>query len=154
MNRAEKAKELFKTGLNCSQSVVTAFADVLGLSKTAAARLSCGLGGGVGRQREVCGAVCGAATVLGFLFGGEDGRDKLSAYKKVQEFSNEFKRKNGSIICRELLGLSNEQKNVPVPEARTAEYYKKRPCAELVFDAVKILEAMLNGENDTGERNA
>ena len=89
--------------------------------------------------------------ILGFVFGGEDGKDKLSAYKKVQEFSNEFKSRNGSIICRELLGLSKEQKIVPVPEARTAAYYKKRPCADLVFDAADILENMLDrkdGETD------
>lgn len=149
LKKAEKAKELFKTGLNCSQAVVTAFADVLGLSEIQAARLSCGLGGGVGRQREVCGAVCGAAMVLGFVFGKEDGRDKLSAYEKVQEFSAEFKKKNGSIICRELLGLDSDGKIVPKPEERTAEYYQKRPCADLVFDAAEILENMLKqGETD------
>lgn len=152
MNRQEKAKELFKAGLNCSQSVAAAFADIIGLSETQAAKLSCGLGGGIGRQREVCGAVCGAAMILGFVFSSDDGKDKLSAYKKVQEFSNEFKNRNGSIICRELLGLSKEQKIVPVPEARTPEYYQKRPCADLVFDAAEILKKMLDRKD--GEINA
>ncbi len=150
LKRSEKAKEFFKTGLNCSASVVSAFSDVLGLSEAQAARLSCGLGGGVGRQREVCGAVCGAATVLGFVFGGEDGRNKLSAYEKIQEFSKEFKDRNKFIVCRELLGLDPNGKIVPKPEERTNEYYKKRPCADLVFDAAEILEKMLfeNGENN------
>lgn len=144
--RAEKAKEFFETGLNCSQSVVCAFADILGLSAARCARLSCGLGGGVGRQREVCGAVSGAAIVLGFVFGGEDGREKKAAYEKVRAFSEKFKRKNGSIVCRELLGLEKGAFDSPVPSERTAEYYKKRPCAELVFDAAEILENILERE--------
>lgn len=147
LKRPEKARALFKTGLNCSQSVVAAFADLLGLEETAAARLSAGLGGGVGRQREVCGAVSGAAMVLGFLFGGEDGRDKKAAYEKVREFSAEFKRRNCSIVCRELLGLAENAHEGAAPAERTAEYYKKRPCADLVFDAAEILEGMI-GESE------
>ena len=143
LKKSEKARELFKTGLNCSQSVVAAFADVLGLSEQMAARLSAGLGGGVGRQREVCGAVSGAAMVLGFVFGGEDGKDKKRAYEKVREFSDEFKRRNRFIVCRELLGLDEKKEESAAPAERTAEYYKKRPCADLVFDAAEILEAML-----------
>ena len=154
MKRSEKAKELFKTGLNCSQSVVAAFADELGLSKTQAAKLSCGLGGGVGRQREVCGAVCGAAIILGFFFGGENGKDKMSAYSAVQQFSEEFKKQNRSIICRELLGLSGEVKIVPSPEARTEAYYKKRPCADLVGNAASITEKILFENGFLGEKNA
>lgn len=143
LKKSEKARELFKTGLNCSQSVVAAFADVLGLSEQTAARLSAGLGGGVGRQREVCGAVSGAAMVLGFVFGGEDGKDKKRAYEKVREFSDEFKRRNRFIVCRELLGLDEKKEESAAPAERTAEYYKKRPCADLVFDTAEILEAML-----------
>lgn len=143
LKRAEKAKGFFKTGLNCSQSVVCAFSDVLGLSEQICARLSCGLGGGVGRQREICGAVSGTATILGFVFGGEDGRNKKAAYEKVREFSDEFKKRNGSLICRELLGLEKGLNESFVPSERTAEYYKKRPCADLVFDAAEILEQIL-----------
>lgn len=145
LKRAERARELFKTGLNCSQSVVASFADVIELDETAAARLSAGLGGGVGRQREVCGAVCGAAMILGFVFSGEDGRDKKTAYEKVREFSEEFKRRNRSIVCRELLGLDKTLSESATPSERTAEYYKKRPCADLVFDAAEILEGILDG---------
>lgn len=145
LKKSEKARELFKTGLNCSQSVVAAFADVLGLSEQTAARLSAGLGGGVGRQREVCGAVSGAAMVLGFVFGGEDGKDKKRAYEKVREFSDEFKRRNRFIVCRELLGLDKTLSESATPSERTAEYYKKRPCADLVFGAAEILEGILDG---------
>ena len=139
LKKAEKARELFKTGLNCSQSVVAAFADVLGLSEQTAARLSAGLGGGVGRQREVCGAVSGAAMVLGFVFGGEDGKDKKRAYEKVREFSDEFKRRNRFIVCRELLDGLGVNSN-PTPEPRTAEYYKKRPCVKFVMTAARLID--------------
>ena len=143
LKRAERAKNLFETGLNCSQSVIACFADVLGLSETAAAKLSAGLGGGVGRQREVCGAVSGAAMVLGFVFGGADGTDKKRAYEKVREFSDEFKKRNRFIVCRQLLGLDEKERDSAAPAERTAEYYKRRPCADLVFDAAEILEGML-----------
>lgn len=147
MKRAEKARELFLSGLNCSQSVVAAFSDILGLSENAAARLSTGLGGGVGRQREVCGTVSGAAMVLGFVFGGEDATQKAKAYEKVREFSEEFKKRNRFIVCRQLLGLDESVKESSTPDERTAEYYKKRPCVELVSDAAEILEAMLCENN-------
>lgn len=143
LKRAQRAKELFKTGLNCSQSVVGAFADVIGLDETQAVKLSAGLGGGVGRQREVCGAVSGAAVILGFVFSGESGTDKKRAYEKVREFSDEFRRRNRFIVCRELLGLDESAKEGAVPSERTAQYYEKRPCGDLVFDAAEILEAML-----------
>ena len=81
--------------------------------------------------------------VLGFVFGGEDGKDKKRAYEKVREFSDEFKRRNRFIVCRELLGLDEKKEESAAPAERTAEYYKKRPCADLVFDAAEILEAML-----------
>ncbi len=130
-------------GFNCSQSVVVAFADLIGLSETAAARVSAGLGGGVGRQREVCGAVSGAAMVLGFVFSGEKGENKAKAYEKVREFSDEFKKRNRFIVCRQLLGLEEGLSESAVPSERTEQYYKKRPCAELVFDAAEILEGIL-----------
>lgn len=145
MNRAKKAEELFMTGLNCAQSVAAAFADVMELSETAAAKLACGLGGGVGRQREICGAVSGAAMVLGFVFGGENGENKKAAYEKVRAFSQRFREKNGSMICRELLSLSQGAEEDATPQERTNEYYEKRPCAKLVCDAAEILEAMLDG---------
>lgn len=143
MSYADKAKEIFKTGCNCSQAVFAAFSDVLGIDETMAKRVSVGLGGGVGRMREVCGAVSGGAMVLGMIYGGENGEDKGSAYAKVQDFANEFKKESGSIICREILALDKEKKETPKPDERTEQYYKVRPCADKVYDAAKIIEQMI-----------
>lgn len=143
MNRGEKAEELFKTGLNCSQAVFVAFCDVIGMDENTAKKTSVGLGGGVGRLREICGAVSGAAMIIGFLYGGDDGSDKAGAYEKVREFAESFKERNRFLVCRELRGLDKSIKESPVPDERTQEYYKIRPCARLVFDAAEILEAKL-----------
>lgn len=136
-NREQLAEELFKSGLNCSQSVFGAFAADYSIAPDLAAKISCGLGGGVGRMREVCGAVTGASLVLGLKYG----EDKTTTYPFVQRFCDLFKAQCGSIVCRELLeGTSATQGGQP--EERTKEYYAKRPCAELVKLAVRILEDM------------
>lgn len=138
--KAETAKELFLSGCNCSQSVFCAFAGDYGLDGEAARKVACGLGGGIGRMREVCGAVSGAALVFGL----EYGEDKMRTYAEVQEFCARFKGEVGSIICRELLeGAHVVAETGGAPEARTGEYYRKRPCAELVELAAGILEGML-----------
>lgn len=123
----EKAAALFATGLNCAQSVYCAFAEELGMDAETAAKVSAGLGGGVGRLREVCGAVTGATLVLGMKYG----PDKTAVYEKVQEFAAIFKQEMGSIICRDLLAGTGATSG-GAPESRTPEYYKKRPCAEIV----------------------
>ena len=143
MTYADKAKRIFEEGFNCSQAVVAAFSDVIGIDEETAKRMSTGLGGGVGRLREVCGAVSGAAMVLGYVFGGEKGEDKKTAYEKVQEFAEGFKKDEGSIICREILGLDKSKKETATPDVRTAEYYRVRPCAEKVYEATRIVEEML-----------
>lgn len=137
MNRIEKAETLFTSGCNCSQAVFTAFADEFGMDETLAKRVSCGLGGGVGRMREVCGAVTGAAMVLGMRLGPE----KTAAYPAIQEFCAKFKAETGSIVCRELLEGTGATTG-GAPEVRTPAYYAKRPCVELVKIAVQILEEM------------
>lgn len=136
MNKKEYAESLFKSGYNCSQSVAVAFAEEAGLDKEMVARLTIGFGGGVGRMREVCGAVSGMAFVISALYN----EDKGSIYERVQEVANEFRRENGSVVCRELLGLSIKGADSPVPEPRTDAYYKKRPCVELVGMSADILE--------------
>lgn len=136
MNKQEYAESLFKSGYNCSQAVAAAFADETGLDKELIAQLTTGFGGGIGRMREVCGTVSGMAFVISALYK----EDKASIYARVQEVAEEFRRENGSIICRELLGLSIKGADSPVPEPRTNTYYKKRPCAELVGMAADILE--------------
>lgn len=143
MTRAEKARENFFNGYNCSQAVFVAFADLVGLDELTAKRVSMGFGGGMGRLREVCGAVSGAAMVLGALYGGDDASDRASAYAKIQQFAAAFKEKNNTIICRELLGLDKNAKQSPIPDARSSEYYKTRPCPDKVYEAAQILEEML-----------
>ena len=134
MDRAEKAEMLFMSGLNCAQSVFCAFADEFGMDVATAQRVSCGLGGGVGRMREVCGAVTGATLVIGM----RHGPDKANVYPVVQEFCRRFREECGSIVCRELLeGTGATQGGAAEP--RTDAYYRKRPCVELVKTAARLL---------------
>lgn len=144
MDRREKAQKYFKQGFNCAQSVVMAYHDLTGLTEEESARLASSFGGGLGRMREVCGAVSGMAIVAGILFGYDDPKAPGAVqehYALVQRLAGEFKERNGSIVCRELLGDRSPLRSAPEP--RTEEYYKKRPCVELVGDAVEILSRYL-----------
>ena len=132
----------FMKGYNCSQSVVLAFADMLPVNESDLLKMASSFGGGMGRLREVCGSVSGMFIVIGLLYGydgPETGPVKAEHYKRVQELAHRFEEKHGSIVCRELLGL-NVKREAPIPEARTKEYYKKRPCPEIIGDAAEILE--------------
>ncbi len=145
MDHGEKAEKLFKEGCNCAQSVLCAFEDVTGIERETAAKLASSFGGGLGRMREVCGAVSGAAMVLGLAKGYSDPEDfdaKKAHYALIQEFAARFKEQNGSIICRELLSGSGAS-NGFTPERRTDGYYQKRPCAELCRCAAEIVEGLL-----------
>lgn len=146
MTRKEKAAELFLQGFNCSQAVFTAYCDRFGIDEDTAKKISAGLGGGVGRQREVCGAVSAGAMVIGSIcsatYGG-DSESKKKNYELVREFCNRFKEKHGTIICREMLKISAEKKESAMPDHRTAEYYKNRPCLLVVEDAAEILSEMI-----------
>lgn len=139
--RVEKAKTLFKQGFNCSQSVFAACADIYGIEDEALAlRLSASFGGGIGRMRQTCGAACGMFMLAGMENGSAvvgDAEGKKQNYALVQNLAEKFKRENGSLICSELLGIAPKPQE-PTPEARTEEYYKKRPCAEMVASAVRI----------------
>lgn len=142
MNHEEKAKELFKEGYNCAQSVFAAFCEEMDIDFSTALKLSSSFGGGMGRLREVCGAVSGMFMVAGVLFGYDDPKDqniKAEHYRRIQNLAKEFRQEDKSIICRELLGIEGTSDS-PVPEARTAEYYAKRPCIDLIGDAAKIME--------------
>ncbi len=146
MTEKEKAGQLFLEGYNCSQSVFTAFSHRFGINEETAKKISAGLGGGVGRQREVCGAVSAAAMVLGCIAAPTDGSDsdsKKHNYELVREFSEKFSAIHGSIICRDMLKGTEKNKNA-VPDERTAEYYKSRPCLKAVEDAAEILMQMIN----------
>ena len=133
-NYGEKAVALFAAGRNCAQAVFGAFAEEFGMDDETAARVSSGLGGGVGRLREVCGAMTGATLAIGLKYG----PDKTVVYEKVQQFAAAFKKELGSIVCRELLEGTGATTG-GAPEARTAEYYRKRPCAEIVRFAAEEL---------------
>lgn len=150
--RAEKAVELFKAGCNCSQAVVTAFADAFGLDPDTAMRAACGLGGGLGRLRETCGAVAGLAVLAGLRYGNVDPADaagKRRTYEAVQKMAAAFRERHGSIVCRTLLGLDRPEGD-PTPAARTDAYYAKRPCAEYVRTAAEIAErVLLSGDGIT-----
>ena len=144
VSRVEKAVALFKAGCTCSQAVVAAYSDLFGMNEPSAMKVSCGLGAGVGRMREVCGAVSGMAMLAGLKHGGEtpDAEAKKKTYEVTQAMAEAFKERNGSIVCRELLGLDRPEGD-PTPAARTEAYYKKRPCAALVEDAASIVERFL-----------
>lgn len=145
---SDLAKELFIKGYNCSQSVFAAFCDETGLDMDTALKISSSFGGGMGRLREVCGAVSGMFMVVGMKYGYTDPFDKKAKtehYKLIQDLAKQFEKENGSIICRELLGLSVKA-DIPVPEDRTESYYKKRPCAELVENAARILDEYISSK--------
>ena len=140
-----KAKALFEQGYNCAQAVLLAFDDITGLETETAAKLSSSFGGGMGRLREVCGAVSGMFMVAGVAAGYSDskaGKEKADHYAFIQSIAAEYKKENGSIICRELLELPGAQD--PVPEERTAEYYRRRPCGEYVATAAKLVAQKLS----------
>lgn len=142
MTRREKAEKLFLEGYNCAQAVAIAFEDLHGVDRATLARLSSSFGGGMGRLREVCGSVSGMFMVAGLLYGYDDPKakeEKADHYARIQKLAEDFTAENGSIVCRDLLGLT-EKKQEPTPEARTAEYYKKRPCKELVGMATEIMD--------------
>ncbi len=141
-SHAERAKTLFYEGYNCAQSVLLAFSDMTGLDDSTAMRLASSFGGGMGRMRETCGAVCAAFMVIGLLYGYDDPTaviEKSEHYARIQEISRRFKSQNGSIICRELLG-ANGVDTSPTPSLRTAEYYKKRPCPDICAFAAGLVD--------------
>lgn len=146
--KADKARELFLAGANCAQAVLGAFCDECGIDNDTAMKIASGFGGGIGRMREVCGAVCGMTLAANLLKAGADISDKAAKdahYALIQQLAEDFRAANGSIICRELLGLAAQTPATPVSEARTEGYYRKRPCPELVALAAQIAEARLLG---------
>ena len=139
MDHSTYAAELFLNGYNCAQAVAVAFSDVTGLDKKMSAKLISSFGGGMGRMREVCGAVSGMLFVAGTLYGYDTPDDiaKKEHYARVQELAGKFREQAGSIICRELL---QNPPSDPNPTPRTAEFYKQRPCTRLVVLAAQILD--------------
>ena len=143
MDHGIKAAELFLSGYNCAQSVAVAFHEELGLTEGQAARMASAFGGGMGRMREVCGAVSGMLLVLSCLYGydtpGDDASKKV-LYTQVQELAAKFREENGSIICREIL---KNPPSDPNPTPRTADFYAKRPCAKMVMTAARLMDEFI-----------
>ena len=137
----DQAYENFMKGYNCAQSVALAYAREMNLTPEQALTISAGFGGGVGRLREVCGAFSGVVLVLGALYGSPDPSQKTALYTEGQALAERYRPENGggSIVCRELLGLAKAEGS-PVASPRTPEYYKKRPCPQLVRLAADILD--------------
>ncbi len=145
MERGEIAKQNFLTGKNCASSVALAFSDIINTDEITLARLSIGFGGGLARQRLTCGAVSAMAMILGGVL--SDGQDRKYIYALIQRACEEFKKRSGgSLICGELLSGSAAVDTSPAPEKRTEEYYKKRPCAELIKTAAEITEKIIERE--------
>lgn len=149
--RAQRAVDLFKQGYNCSQAVFASCTDIYGIEdQDLALRLSASFGGGMGRMRLVCGAASGMFMLAGLHNGSatpHDNNGKMANYAFVQQLAGEFKGKYGSLICAELLGLAPKGSTMeflpaealrPKPEERTQQYYEKRPCSEMVAEAVRI----------------
>ncbi len=138
-----QAAELFCSGYNCAQAVTVAFSDVTGLSPQLSAQLTSGFGGGIGRLREVCGAVSGMVAVASLLYGYSipDPQQQAATYALIQTLAGQFKDRAGSIVCRELL---DNPATDPAPSPRTAEYYAKRPCARMVMLAASILDSYIS----------
>ena len=144
--RSERAKDLFLEGYNCAQAVVGAFSDVFSMDFDVLMKTVSSFGGGMGRLREVCGAVSGMFFVAGALYGYDDPKakeEKTEHYRLIQTLAEKFREKNGFIICRELL-TETDKPLTHIPSERTTTYYQKRPCKELVADAVLVLEEVCN----------
>ncbi len=140
-NYSENGRKLFKEGYNCAQAVFCTFADDLGIDFETALKLASSFGGGMGRLREVCGAVSAMFMAAGLKYGYTTPNNdiiKAEHYKRIQELAEKFKEKHNTIICRELLGLKC-QTDSPIPEKRTDEYYKNRPCEQIIADACEIM---------------
>ena len=150
--RVNRAVDNFMAGYGCCQSVVAAFSDLYGLDETLAKKIAAGFGGGVGRLRMMCGAVSGIVMLVGLDCGQTEGSDregKSACYKVVQDLLTQFKEENGSIICAEILGIQGHAKaqSSYVASARTAEYYKSRPCAAKVESAARIFANYLKSKD-------
>ena len=145
MKHDELAASLFCGGCNCAQAVFAAFCDVTEIEQKTALRLASSFGAGMGRMRDTCGAVTGMFLVLGAVYGFDDActtEEKGAHYARVQELAAGFRETHGTLLCRELMANLNKDTS-PMPEERTAEYYRTRPCARFVVTAARLLDEYL-----------
>ena len=143
MTKGETAKSIFEQGYSCAQAVFMAYAEDFGMDKTLAAKAACGLGGGIARSRETCGAVIGAIMAIGLRHSDGSADDKVAVYEISRKFMDEFKKEFGSDNCGELLGLGKNAVQTAAPDKRTNEYYEQRPCSCMVEFAANAVEKYL-----------
>lgn len=144
-SRTERAVEAFLGGCNCAQAVFSTYADLFGIDRQTAMNLTNSMGGGISRLREVCGTVSAIALLTGLAEGEVDPGDlkaREKVYQRTRDLLAEFEQENGSLICRELLGILGRDRSAR-PSERTPEYYRKRPCARFVACAARIIEENL-----------
>lgn len=151
--REKTAVRLFASGVNCAQAVLMTYADIAGLTQEQAARVACGLGGGIGRLRDNCGAFSSAVMLCAALEGADGAKSehRPQTYARVQRVYRAFIARNGSICCAELLGREKKPES-PTPDARTNAYYSSRPCAKIIRMTCKIIDEML-AENAAGQED-
>lgn len=151
--RSRRARACFRDGYNCCQSVLLAFKDIIGLPEEDLARLSSGFGGGMGRLREVCGAMSALTFLAGVMRPAANPgnmEERTANYALVQKFAERFREANGSIVCREILQLRSDRKEPPMPSVRTEEWYTKRPCERIIANAARIAAEELEEIAQTG----
>lgn len=169
--RARTARQNFLDGYNCCQAVMLAFADIFGTDENTIATITSGFGGGMARMREVCGTVTAMGMAAGFMSPAvrpKNMAERTANYALVQELAGEFRKENGSIVCWELLGLPARPSETgqarpsgntvpqepadtaaaacmepPTPSERTPEYYRRRPCPDLVACSARIIARKL-----------
>ncbi len=142
-NYVTRATELFLQGYNCCQSVAGAFAAEMGMELDTVLRLSSSFGGGFARTRSLCGTISAMGMVLGVCFGGVEPNDRGAQYKLVRELTDRFTEKYGTLVCGELLKNVPNLTSDPMPDGRTPEYYKARPCLRFVQEAALLTEERL-----------
>ncbi len=144
MNKVERAVSCFEEGFSCSQAVLSTYGPDFGLEREMGLRLGTGFGAGMGRMGHICGAVTGAFMVIGLKHGrllAEDEETRDKAYGLVREFVQDFESRNGSIICRDLLGC-----DISTAEGLEFAEQKGLPatvCPKFVKDAADIIEQIL-----------
>ncbi len=145
MDHQKRALGLFESGCQCAQSVFVALCDETGLDEQDALALSASFGGGIGRMREMCGALCGLLMALGYTLGrypmgSSEGKDRH--YRLTQYAARRFKQQTGSVFCYELLGLPHAAQ-IPVSAPRTEQFYRDRPCARFILAAVDVFDELM-----------
>jgi C_GCAxxG_C_C family probable redox protein len=144
-NKSEQAVATFKAGFNCSQAVLSAFCEELGLERGEGEKIASGFGGGIGHMAETCGAVTGAIMAIGLKRGmsveGSPNKSNQQVYSLVTDFVREFTKRNNSIKCRDLLGVDFNDEEAYRQARQKGLFYTV--CTKYVNDAVEIVESLL-----------